>query len=268
MLLQCIHSGFGLHHYEEELTGPEYAHRVLQDGARRRRRRADRRVRARHPPPIARSTLMSRRARRDVDDATRAPPCWPWAPASAPTARSASPASARQACSPPGSPSDWSTSTACCPAVGSPSSAPATSGSSWPGASPSEGVEVVGVFELMPHANGLSRNIVQCLHDFDIPLHLSTTVVGDPRPRSRRAGHGAPPSTTSCSRSSAGRGTWPATRCSSRSASSPRTNCRANCACGSTPSPWARSSPARWRRRATASSPAATSCTSTTSSTS
>lgn len=40
-----------------------------------------------------------------------------------------------------------------------------------------EGVEVTGVHELMPHATGLSRNIVQCLHDFDIPLHLSSTVV-------------------------------------------------------------------------------------------
>ena len=40
-----------------------------------------------------------------------------------------------------------------------------------------EGLDVVGVFELMAHANGLSHNIVQCLHDFDIPLHLSTTVV-------------------------------------------------------------------------------------------
>jgi pyruvate/2-oxoglutarate dehydrogenase complex dihydrolipoamide dehydrogenase (E3) component len=39
-----------------------------------------------------------------------------------------------------------------------------------------EGVEVSGVFEIMPHANGLNRNIVQCLHDFDIPLHLSHTV--------------------------------------------------------------------------------------------
>jgi NADPH-dependent 2,4-dienoyl-CoA reductase/sulfur reductase-like enzyme len=39
-----------------------------------------------------------------------------------------------------------------------------------------EGVEVAGVFEIMPHANGLNRNIVQCLHDYDIPLHLSTTV--------------------------------------------------------------------------------------------
>ncbi len=40
-----------------------------------------------------------------------------------------------------------------------------------------EDIEVVGVFELMPHANGLNRNIVQCLQDFDIPLHLSTTIV-------------------------------------------------------------------------------------------
>ena len=39
-----------------------------------------------------------------------------------------------------------------------------------------EGVEVKGVFELMPYSNGLNRNIVQCLHDFNIPLHLSTTV--------------------------------------------------------------------------------------------
>ncbi|MCB0104537.1 MAG: FAD-dependent oxidoreductase, partial [Caldilineaceae bacterium] len=40
-----------------------------------------------------------------------------------------------------------------------------------------EGVDVAGVFEIMPHANGLNRNIVQCLQDFAIPLHLSTTVV-------------------------------------------------------------------------------------------
>ena len=39
-----------------------------------------------------------------------------------------------------------------------------------------EGAEVLGVAELMPYSNGLSRNIVQCLEDFDIPLYLSTTV--------------------------------------------------------------------------------------------
>ena len=39
-----------------------------------------------------------------------------------------------------------------------------------------EGCEVVGVYELQPYSNGLNRNVVQCLDDFDIPLHLSTTV--------------------------------------------------------------------------------------------
>lgn len=39
-----------------------------------------------------------------------------------------------------------------------------------------EGCHVEGVFELMPYSNGLTRNVVQCLDDFNIPLHLSTTV--------------------------------------------------------------------------------------------
>ena len=39
-----------------------------------------------------------------------------------------------------------------------------------------EGAKVLGVAELMPYSNGLNRNIVQCLHDFDIPLYLSHSV--------------------------------------------------------------------------------------------
>ncbi len=39
-----------------------------------------------------------------------------------------------------------------------------------------EGAEVLGVAEIMPHSNGLPRNIQQCLNDFDIPLFLSHTV--------------------------------------------------------------------------------------------
>lgn len=39
-----------------------------------------------------------------------------------------------------------------------------------------EGCEVTGVYEIMPYCNGLTRNVVQCLKDFDIPLHLSTTM--------------------------------------------------------------------------------------------
>lgn len=40
-----------------------------------------------------------------------------------------------------------------------------------------EGAEVKVVCELMPYSGGLTRNIVQCLNDFNIPLKLSTTVV-------------------------------------------------------------------------------------------
>ena len=40
-----------------------------------------------------------------------------------------------------------------------------------------EGAKVLVVAELMPYSGGLKRNIVQCLNDFDIPLKLSHTVV-------------------------------------------------------------------------------------------
>ncbi len=39
-----------------------------------------------------------------------------------------------------------------------------------------EGAEVLGVAELMPYSNGLPRNMKQCLDDFGIPLYLSHTV--------------------------------------------------------------------------------------------
>ena len=39
-----------------------------------------------------------------------------------------------------------------------------------------EGIKVKGVYEVMSAPGGLTRNIVQCLDDYNIPLHLSTTV--------------------------------------------------------------------------------------------
>ena len=47
-----------------------------------------------------------------------------------------------------------------------------------------EGAKVLACVELMPYSNGLNRNVVQCLHDFDIPLYLShtiTRITGSPR---------------------------------------------------------------------------------------
>lgn len=40
-----------------------------------------------------------------------------------------------------------------------------------------EGAKVKAVCEIMPYSGGLTRNIVQCLNDFDIPLKLSHTVL-------------------------------------------------------------------------------------------
>ena len=40
-----------------------------------------------------------------------------------------------------------------------------------------EGAKVLACVELMPYSSGLNRNIVQCLQDFDIPLYLSHTIV-------------------------------------------------------------------------------------------
>ena len=50
-----------------------------------------------------------------------------------------------------------------------------------------EGAKVLAVAELMPYSGGLKRNIVQCLDDYDIPLLLSHTVV-DIRGRERVSG--------------------------------------------------------------------------------
>lgn len=39
-----------------------------------------------------------------------------------------------------------------------------------------EGAKVLGVYEVMPYSTGLIRNVVQCLHDYHIPLSFSKTI--------------------------------------------------------------------------------------------
>ena len=39
-----------------------------------------------------------------------------------------------------------------------------------------EGAKVLGVYEVKPEPSGLTRNLIQCLEDYDIPLYLSRTV--------------------------------------------------------------------------------------------
>ena len=113
-----------------------------------------------------------------------------------------------------------------------------------------EGAHVACVAELMPYSGGLKRNIVQCLDDFGIPLLLSHTVT---RIEGRRRVEAGPRSAT------------PATRCCSPWGSCPRTSSPERRAWPCLPSPAAPRSRSRWRRAFPASLPAETSFTSTTS---
>ncbi|GIV70008.1 NAD(P)/FAD-dependent oxidoreductase [Caldilinea sp.] len=174
ILLQCIHCGFGLHRFGEELTGPEYAQRVVKQALAHRidivtdafvldidlQRRVKLMTREEGVSLVeARAVVLAMGARERTRAAVRIPGA---RPAGVFTA-----GMAQRLVNLYG----WL-----------PGRRAAILGSGDIGLIMArrltlEGVEVAGVFELMPHPNGLNRNIVQCLHDFDIPLHLSTTVV-------------------------------------------------------------------------------------------
>lgn len=175
VLNQCIHAGFGLHHYGAELTGPEYAARALQealDGGVDVLTDAfvldmshDRELAVMSPahgivPVHAKAVVLAMGARERTAAAIRMPGDRPAGVFTAGLAQRLVNLHGVL-----------------------PGRRVVILGSGDIGLIMArrltlEGVEVVGVYELLPHANGLTRNIVQCLHDFGIPLHLSTTVVG------------------------------------------------------------------------------------------
>ena len=180
ILRQCIHPGFGLSHFKQELTGPEYAQRFIDQ------------VRATNIALFLDSMVLGIDSGESTEDAALH------------TVTLMSPASMLQL-----------TGRAVVLAMGCrertrseikiPGSRPAgvfTAGLAQryinienlkPGSRAVilgsgdiglimarrctlEGISVEGVYELMSYANGLRRNVKNCLDDFGIPLHLSTTV--------------------------------------------------------------------------------------------
>lgn len=180
ILRQCIHPGFGLSHFKRELTGPEYAQRFIDQ------------VRATNIALFLDSMVLGIDSGEPTEDATLH------------TVTLMSPAGMLQL-----------TGRAVVLAMGCrertrseikiPGSRPAgvfTAGLAQryinienlkPGSRAVilgsgdiglimarrctlEGISVEGVYELMPYANGLRRNVKNCLDDFGIPLYLSTTV--------------------------------------------------------------------------------------------
>ncbi len=177
ILLQCIHSGFGLHYFKEELTGPEYAERFLtqvidqdldvvpdsyvsgvavdSDGSKR--------VRVMHEAQglhevECRSVVLAMGCRERTRGAVRIPGTRPSGVFTAGLAQK------------------FVNMMGYLPGKRVVILGSGDIGLIMARRLALEGCEVKGVFEIMPYSNGLTRNVVQCLDDFGIPLHLSTTV--------------------------------------------------------------------------------------------
>ncbi len=172
ILRQCIHDGFGLDRFGESLSGPEYASRFIME------------VEKRKIPYITNATVMSITGGRTVTASTR----------DGVFSCSAKSIILAMGCK--------ERSAGSIALLGERPAGVFTAGTAqaymnlynrMPGRNviilgsgdiglimarrlTLEGAKVSAVFELMPTPNGLPRNIVQCLYDYDIPLYLSHTV--------------------------------------------------------------------------------------------
>ena len=174
ILNQCIHNGFGLHRFKEELTGPEYAARFIQM-AKEAGVEAMTNTTVISVSPDRSVTAMSREkgvftveagavilamgCRERPRGALRIPGLRPAGIYSAGTAQKFVNVLGRM-----------------------PGKRVVILGSGDIGLIMArrmtlEGAKVLAVAELMPYSGGLKRNIVQCLDDYGIPLLLSHTVV-------------------------------------------------------------------------------------------
>lgn len=174
ILNQCIHNGFGLHTFQEELTGPEYAQRFIDQAAQRNipfllntmvlSIAPDKTVTALNSADgcftiQAKSVILAMGCRERPRGALNIPGFRPAGIYSAGTAQRLVNIEGRM--------------------VGR---RVVILGSGDIGLIMArrmtlEGARVHAVAEVMPYSGGLKRNIVQCLEDFHIPLYLSTTVV-------------------------------------------------------------------------------------------
>ena len=181
ILNQCIHNGFGLHTFKEELTGPEYASRfidmVLDRGIEYKLNTmvmdisADKKVTAMNREDgmfevQAKAVILAMGCRERSRGALNIPGYRPAGIYSAGTAQRLVNMEGYM-----------------------PGKEVVILGSGDIGLIMArrmslEGAKVVGCVELCPYSNGLNRNIVQCLNDYDIPLYLSHTITdiqGDKR---------------------------------------------------------------------------------------
>lgn len=174
ILNQCIHNGFGLHTFKEELTGPEYASRFIEEVKKRDieyktgttviRFGADKRVTAVNDTDgliniDARAVILACGCRERPRGAINI--------AGSRVAGIFSAGTAQKLVNMEGYMPGHEVVILGSGDIGLIMARRMTF----------EGAKVKAVVELMPYSSGLNRNIVQCLNDFNIPLKFSHTVV-------------------------------------------------------------------------------------------
>lgn len=178
ILEQCIHNGFGLHRFSEELTGPEYAARYVKEvNDRGIPYQLDTMVLDLQANPDGTKTVVAVSSKYGLTEIT----------AKAVILAMGCRERNRGALNIPGTrPAGIYTAGAAQKFVNIKGYMPGTKvvilGSGDIGLIMArrmtlEGAKVEAVCELMPYSGGLNRNIVQCLEDFGIPLMLSHTIV-------------------------------------------------------------------------------------------
>ncbi len=181
ILNQCIHNGFGLHRFGQQLTGPEYAGRYIEM-LRTTGVRVELGTMVLEVTPDKKIHCVSKekgyqitrsKERHPVHGLPRAHPRGhrhPRHPPGGNLYRRCSPALCKYGRLPGGQTGIDFGQRRHRPDHGAPYDA--------------GGSQVLACVEVMPYSGGLTRNIVQCLQDFDIPLYLSHTIVdiqGDTR---------------------------------------------------------------------------------------
>ena len=180
ILKQCIHNGFGLHRFGEELTGPEYASRelatleglnvhVVRDASVLRVKNGGegaRDISVEIVSPQGEQTISAGAAVLATGSRERG--------AGALGTPGTRPAGVFSA----GSAQNFMNLQGCAPGSNVVILGSGDIGLIMARRLTFAGARVAGVFEINPTPSGLRRNIVQCLDDFGIPLHTSTTVVG------------------------------------------------------------------------------------------
>lgn len=174
ILNQCIHNGFGLHYFKQELTGPEYAQRFIDQLNQ-------------SPIQFLKDTMVLQITPDKTVHAVSATHGYLIVKAKAIVLAMGCRERTRGAISIPGTrPSGVFTAGTAQHYVNVDGFLPGKRvvilGSGDIGLIMArrltlEGAKVLACVELMPYSGGLNRNIVQCLQDFDIPLLLSHTVI-------------------------------------------------------------------------------------------